>query len=80
MMVNPQSYANKLKDLSYEELITRRNQLIDDLHKFETGNITDRERMKRPSPEVVYQHKNLYLIKVTKLLSEKFNKSPKNTD
>jgi len=75
MMIGPGSYANSIKDLSYEKLVNERNRILQVLQKFENDDLTDAERTRCPSPEVVYQCNNLYLIEVTKLLNDIFNEN-----
>ena len=73
MMISPDLYVDSIKNLSYEELVNKRNHLILSLHRFEQDVITEEEKFVHPSPEVVYQCENLYLIEVTKLLNDAFN-------
>jgi len=75
MMISPGSYAHSIRDLPYEELVIERNRIIQDLHRFESDDLTDAERTRHPSPEAVYQCNNLYLIEVTKLLNDIFNEN-----
>jgi len=75
MMISPRSYANNIRNLPYEELVNERNRISQVLNKFENDELTDAERARNPSPEVVYQCNNLYLIEVTKLLNDRFNES-----
>jgi len=75
MMIDPDSYVDNIKDLSYPELVRERNRLLQKLHDFEDDKVTKDERKRNPSPEVVYQCNNLYLIEATKLLNDKFNEN-----
>ena len=75
MMMSPDAYAENIKDLTYGELVNERNRLIRSLQKFENNDITDKEKLIDPSPEVVYQCNNWYLIEVTKLLNDTYNLS-----
>ena len=75
MMMSPQSFKEEIKELSYEELVIERNKLIEALHKYEKGEITDFEKNIHPAPEVVYQCNNEYLIEITRLLNKIFNQN-----
>lgn len=80
MMISPEGYIEPMKQYSYEQLIKERDQLIREIHKFEKNRDKEKKRKKLrsevviidPSPEVVYQCNNQYLIKITELIQEKF--------
>lgn len=72
-MISPESYMETIKNLTLEQLVKERNKLIRELHRFEKRS--DDENLEifiHPSPEVVYQCNNEYLIKVTELINIKF--------
>lgn len=72
MLVDKEWYSESLKDASYEELIHERNVLIKELHIFENNRETISLFNVDPSPDVVYQCNNEYLIEVSKLINAKF--------
>ena len=73
MMISPESYMETIKDLNFEQLVKERNKLIRELHRFEKKNDdVDMEVVIHPSPDVVYQCNNQYLIKATELINIRF--------
>ena len=72
MMFSPETFINMIEDKSYENLVKERDKLIREIHEFETGTNADPLIMMKPSPDVIYQCNNLYLIEITKLLNETF--------
>ena len=71
MMISPELYIEQYKNLTYKELLVVRDELIDDIHKFENGDIPKEAKMIMPSPDTVY-HCNLeYLSEVCALIVEK---------
>jgi len=80
MMISPESYADTVKDRSYEELVRIRDRLIREIRRFEKKRTTEDWNIVCPSPDVVYQMNNDYLIEITRLLNEKFNLMVNGTD
>lgn len=77
MMIAPEFYIEELKAASYEELIAKRRELINMLYDFEqeySEGLSDQAMIISPSPEVMYQMHNKYLIEITNLIHKKFNK------
>lgn len=73
MMISSESYMETIKDLNFEQLVKERNKLIKELHRFEKKIYdVDMEVVIHPSPDVVYQCNNQYLIKVTELINIRF--------
>ncbi len=69
-MISPGAFVNEYKDMSYEELLPVRDELIEDIREFEKSgggpsNIC-------PSPSTVYQVHLEYLGKLCELIADKF--------
>ena len=73
-MISPEDYAQDIKNLSYEELVVARNNLITALHQFELEYNPNEIGERDNYTDVIYQMDNLYLVEVTKLLNGKYNK------
>lgn len=76
MMISPQTYADGIKDKSYEELIEEREKLIREIKHFEKHRkelMNNEKKMIFPSPDVEYQMNLEYLGSLCVLLSDKFN-------
>lgn len=80
MMLSPESFIMQYEDLSYKELIKIRNNLINDIRRFERNMSKEHDEKEPdviiitdPSPEVVYQVNLKYLGKLCELISEKYN-------
>ena len=73
MMICPESYAMMLKDESYEELLSVRDELMEDILYFEAHRDEPEEPRMEPSPEVRYQCDLQYLGEVCKLIAKKYN-------
>ncbi len=75
-MIPKEMYIADFRDYSYAELIKVRNSLLKDIadfeHEFNDGLSGD-GMLTSPSPEVMYQMYNEYLIALTKLINKKFN-------
>ncbi|MCR5233382.1 MAG: hypothetical protein K6E53_05680, partial [Lachnospiraceae bacterium] len=65
MMISPKTYIETLKKDSYEELILKRDHLMDSIRQFEElerkGDHSGKEWRINPSPEVRYQSNLDYL-------------------
>lgn len=76
MMISPEGYMETIKNFTVEQLVKERNKLIRKLHRFEKKSDDENlEIMIHPSPDVVYQCNNEYLIKVTELINIKFQET-----
>ena len=74
MMISPESYIYELKEKSYKELLIKREELINEIKKFENGDDERKYNIKmHPSPEVRYKYNLLYLAKLCELIAEKFD-------
>ena len=80
MMISPEMFADEYKENSYEELIKVRDNLIQDIRRFEKGNITEEEMMTKPSQDTRYQCNLEYLAEICKLIQEKYNQKLWNDD
>jgi len=72
-MISPESYADDIKDLPYEKLVDKRNELIEELHQIEKSGTSYDKMHDEGYTDVIYQMTNHYLVEVTKLLNEKYN-------
>ncbi|MDD4548075.1 MAG: hypothetical protein PHI05_04980 [Bacilli bacterium] len=74
MMISPAIYKEQIEKLCLGELLKERNKIIRDIRRFEkTKDMDSFEIIMNPSPAVVYQCNNDYLVEVTKVINEKFN-------
>ena len=76
MMISPMGYVENLKDLSYEDLIDEREQLIRSIRDFEeaekAGDRSGDEWMIMPSPATRYRMNLEYLSELCAYMSEKY--------
>ena len=80
MMISPECFISRYINNSYAELLSVRDELIDEICGFEKHKDEVKEIIIHPSPEVVYQCNLLYMAKLCELISEKYNKSIPGTD
>ena len=77
MMMSPESFAIAYKDEPIEEIIKRRDELIDNIKDLEkivfSKDRSSEEWSFHPGPDVSYQVNLEYLSKICILLSEKYN-------
>ena len=71
MLISPQAYIEKYKDLKYEELLPVRDKLIRDIRRYEKQD--NKTGLTADSSEVIYQHKLKCLAKLCQLIAEKYN-------
>ena len=69
-MVSPDYYVDDYKDMSYEELLPIRGELIEDIKAFEKSDGLPSGMY--PSPSTRYQVHLEYLGKLCELIAEKF--------
>ena len=69
-MISPETYAEQYKDMSYEELLPVRDELIQDIWKFEKSE--DKGGDYLPSPKTIYQVYLEYLGKLCELITDKY--------
>ena len=73
-MISPKSFIEfECKGKSYKELIEIRNELLEEIHAFEEGNIDPEDVFMLPSPETVYSMNLEYLGELCKLISETYD-------
>ena len=72
-MISPDAYAMMLKDDPYEELLSVRDELMEDILYFEAHRDEPEEPRIEPSAEVRYQCDLDYLAEVCKLIAKKYN-------
>ena len=74
-MLSPEAFIEfQCKGKSYQELLTVRDELIEEIYRFENGKNPTEARNITPSPEVKYQMNLLYLGELCKLISETYNR------
>lgn len=74
MMISPETYIDRLKDVTYEELIEKRDELLGFVTDFENQRIPDGKWAVDPSPEVAYQVYLQYLSALCMLMAEVYNR------
>ena len=75
MMISPEHYRKTIEHYDLNQLRQLRDELLAEISKFEKDEISLEERMMAPSPDVVYQCNNDYLVQVIELINQKFNAS-----
>lgn len=70
MMGGPGYFTLRHSKDSYYELKRERNRLIREIRRYEDGDITDEERMRKPSPIVKYRFNHLYLSEACRMMFE----------
>ncbi len=77
MMIGPESYMDRIKDASYEELITEWDGMIHFLQEYEklekAGDRTGPEWSIHPQPDVRYQVYMDYLAVLIPFMRKKYN-------
>lgn len=75
MMISPETFAEELKNKSYEELLKIRGELIAEILYFEEHieEQMQNEIIISPSPDISYKMNLEYLGEICRLISEKFN-------
>lgn len=76
MMIDPESYKNEIENKNLRELVLIRNELLEDIKKYEENHIINdkpysSDEIVKPSPELVYEMNNKYLLEITKLIISK---------
>ncbi len=74
MMMSPDSFTEEHKDKSYKELLTVRDELLDEIRAFEDQTYDPELDLVHPSPAVTYQCNLEYLGKLCELIAEKYNR------
>lgn len=76
-MLNPEMYAERFKNASYQEMIKERDSLMLHIRKYEklekAGDCSDEEWMIHPQPDVRYQMYMEYLAALLLLMKDKYN-------
>ena len=85
MILSSEAYILQYANYSYEDLIVVRDELIEDIKEYETGNIHPKAYSTKPGPEEIYQRNLEYLVEITKLILRKLKllkvaESKKNKD
>lgn len=75
MMISPDTYKEGLAGMNVNELAARRDELVESVRRFESGDVGEGGFAMDPGPEVAYQVELLYLAKVCEALSEEYNRS-----
>ena len=69
-MISPEMYVEEYKDMTYEELLPVRDELIEAIRSFEKNG--DSDNGYQPSPKTIYQVHLEYLGKLCELIADKF--------
>ena len=69
-MISPKMFAEQYKDMSYDELLPVRDDLIQDIWKFEKSEDSGGDIL--PSPQTIYQVYLEYLGKLCELIADKY--------
>ena len=75
MMISPQHYRSTIEGYSLEELRKVRDELLEEIKRFENNEISKEEYCYSPSPSVKYQCNNDYLVEVIQLINQKYNQT-----
>ena len=75
MMISPQHYRSTIEGYSLEELRKVRDDLLEEIKRFEHNETPEEEYCYSPSPSVKYQCNNDYLVEVIQLINQKYNQS-----
>lgn len=73
MMISPESFVEVHKNKTYAELISVRDELLEEIYAFENHSYDHEMDEYDPSPEVIYQCNLEYLGKLCELISNKYN-------
>lgn len=70
------NHIKKIENKNLRELVFIRNELLEDIKKYEENHVLDNkpyssEEIVKPSPELVYEMNNKYLLEITKLIISK---------
>lgn len=71
MMMSPKMYIKDLENKSYEELLIEKDELINDIKKYENGEVVDSFK---PSGGTIYKMHLQYLAELCLLIVNKCNK------
>ena len=78
-MISPEVFVEQYADKTYEELIEVRNDLINNIKRFEaTPQNEEPDFIICPGPDVVYQMNHEYLSKICLLIVQKFQEQREN--
>ena len=80
MMISPQLFLSEHETDSYEQLITLRDELIEEIRAFEKQQIPESQWMVRHSPEVYYQMNLQYLSVLCNYIADRYNREFVNCD
>ena len=62
MMVDNKTYKMIIKEYDIDQLCKERNDLLKEIKRFESNQISEEEKMMKPDPLTTYQMNNEYLI------------------
>ena len=72
MMMSPQTFVNQYKDMSYKELLTVRDEMLEEIRAFEAEPYNPAEDLIDPPADFVYLCNLDYLGKLLELIAEKY--------
>ncbi len=73
MMISPNSFYENHKDDSYEELLKVRDEIIEEIWKYEHNKVSKEEYGICPSPQTVYWCNLEYLVEACKLVESAYS-------
>ena len=69
-MISPETYVAQCEGMSYEELLSIRDELMQSIWRFEKNDESNNEY--QPSPKTIYQVHLEYLGKLCELIADKY--------
>lgn len=80
MMISPQLFLSEHETDSFEQLLSLRDELMEEIRAFEEKRIPEAQWMIHPSPEVVYQMNLQYLSVLCDYIADRYNREFVNCD
>lgn len=74
MMISPASFADEHRGKSFEELIMIKDELMREIKRFENDQVPEEEYAIEPNPETRYSSNLEYMVEISKLIQEAFQK------
>ena len=71
MMISPEYYRETIKDYTLEQLFKERDELLKEIRRYRSHEISTEEYQMASSPSVIYKCNLKYLEQVKELIMEK---------
>lgn len=78
MMLSPEAFAAMHEDDSYEELLSLRDEMIEDLRDYESEEPDESAYQILPSPDTRYSVNLLCVAEICRLIEKKFRETKEN--